>query len=778
MTAGMPASNPPKWWPRILIATLLLAAAAWAAKTLRMETELLALLPQDLPAVRGLDGFSRQFASDREVILVADETMSAEERENALLRLRSALTSVAGVESVSAPGEEWLSQAPTLAAWMAWNLPPGEFAKITALLQPDSVREKLAALPEVLSGALDADDLVLHQLDPLGLLTSRDGGEESTGAQWKEQPVTALTITAAQPLIEFQDCVDFCNAVQRKVAETLPGESRLLLTGRPAFTSEISQQMRRDMRLMITVAVVLAGAAFWVFYRALKPLLWILAGQFLALGVALIGARIGVGSLNVISMGFACILLGISMDYSILVYHHFASGFRDDATVWRRLRRGIWFSAATTAAAFLVLAFSSMPGLRQLAFLVACGLLAAAWCAIWLLPAGWIRRPPPARPCIQRASDRVALFMERRGRVLLVGTLALAVVLSWRVLRDPLAVYAPDLNRFQSDTSSAFRGQLMLTRQDSSASDGIYLVQAPAWDTVHQAAQELRARFPATKASPLTALIPAPQHQQANRPLWPADIEARLRTAFDEAGLGDEWSRGTLEFCAALTRAVSEEAGAFTAIAPLLAKLNREDVNGCSAVVRIPGAAEAPVPPAGLSVPGAEVLPVSWVALRNELSASSASDLKRLGAGVIAAILILCYLAQRSLRMVLLNVAALALAMLLLAAMLAVTGTQFSTLSLLCLPLLFGLVVDYSLHVLMAVEHDRGDLRKLYGHIGAPILLTGIASAIGFGAPMLTSQPALQNFGLVMDLGIISAIISCLFLLPVVARRFLPRART
>ncbi|MGH8574865.1 MAG: hypothetical protein ACREX8_20210, partial [Gammaproteobacteria bacterium] len=51
-----------------------------------------------------------------------------------------------------------------------------------------------------------------------------------------------------------------------------------------------------------------------------------------------------------------------------------------------------------------------------------------------------------------------------------------------------------------------------------------------------------------------------------------------------------------------------------------------------------------------------------------------------------------------------------------------------------------------------------------------PILLTGLASCIGFGAPMLTSQPALQNFGLAMDLGIIAAVTACLFLLPVLAR--------
>ncbi len=762
-----PASPPPlpKWWPRILVAVLLLAAAAWSGKTIRLETELLALLPQDMPSVRGLDGFSRQFASDREVILVADTTMPVEEREASLAILRPALAALNGVESVAVPGEEWTTHAPSLAAWAAWNLPPADFQKLTAQLTPENVNAKLAALPELLSGALDAEELALRQFDPLGLLASPDDG-----AAEEPSPPAALAITSVRPLTEFQDCVDFCAAVQAKVAAVLPAGSRLLLTGRPAFTAEISQQMQRDMRLMITVAVTLAGAAFWLFYRAFRPLLWILLGQSLALALALVGARLGIGSLNVISIGFACILLGISMDYSILVYHHFAAGFRSEAALWHRLRHGIWFSAATTAAAFLVLAFSSLPGLRQLAVLVACGLLAAAWFATWLLPAVWLRRPPQTLPFLQRASDRLADFMDRRGRALLLITVVLAIVCGWRVLRDPAAHYTANISVLQPRESRAFRGQEILTGTDRSASDAIFLVQAPAWDAVHRAAGELRRRFPREAVSATTALIPAPQHQQENLAHWPADIDRQLRAAFDAAELGEEWSRSTLAFCAALTNAAAAQPGAFADIAPMLARLQREDAAGCRAVVRIPGAAAAPLPAAGLTIPGAEVLPVSWVSLREEINDRSAGDLQRLGIGVAAAILLLCYAAQRSVRQVLLNVAALALALLILAALLSLTGTRLNPLSLLCLPLLCGLVVDYSLHVLMAIQHDARDFRRLYAHIGAPILLTGLASAIGFGAPMLTGQPLLQNFGLVMDLGLISAIISCLFLLPVLAR--------
>jgi hypothetical protein len=140
--------------------------------------------------------------------------------------------------------------------------------------------------------------------------------------------------------------------------------------------------------------------------------------------------------------------------------------------------------------------------------------------------------------------------------------------------------------------------------------------------------------------------------------------------------------------------------------------------------VRLPGAAEHPAPPGGLALAAADVLPVSWVTLKDELNQIALADLRRLSLWVLAAIFVLCAIAQRSLRMVLLNFAALGLSFLLFGALLAVTGVALSPLSLLCVPLLIGLCIDYSLHVLMVLEHER-DYGHLYAHIGVPILLTG-----------------------------------------------------
>jgi predicted exporter len=243
-----------------------------------------------------------------------------------------------------------------------------------------------------------------------------------------------------------------------------------------------------------------------------------------------------------------------------------------------------------------------------------------------------------------------------------------------------------------------------------------------------------------------------------------------LRADFATAGLGDEWSAPTLALCSAIESAAAGDATAFRAAQPLLATLASERDGLITAVVRLPGAAAQPVPAGGFAKGSAEIFPVSWLSLAAELTALARSDMSRLGLWMLAALAALCALAQRSVRLFALNFAALLLALLGLLVLLAATGTNLSPLSLLSVPLLLGLVIDYSLHILIALGHSRGDLGTTYEHVAAPVLLTGLSSCIGFGAPMLTQQPALRNFGLVMDLGIIAAVVTCLVLLPLLHR--------
>ena len=98
----------------------------------------------------------------------------------------------------------------------------------------------------------------------------------------------------------------------------------------------------------------------------------ILAGT-LALGGLILGA------INVVSMGFAAILLGLAVDYAVVHYQEaLAYPHLSVPEIRRAIAPSIFWAAMTTISAFLALNFGGLPGLAQLGSLVGIGVALSA----------------------------------------------------------------------------------------------------------------------------------------------------------------------------------------------------------------------------------------------------------------------------------------------------------------------------------------------------------------------------------------------------------------
>src|SRR5208282_3983139 len=82
---------------------------------------------------------------------------------------------------------------------------------------------------------------------------------------------------------------------------------------------------------------------------------------------------------NVVSMGFAAILLGLAVDYAVVHYQEaLAQPGLSIPQIRRAIAPAIFWAATTTISAFLVLNFGGLPGLAQLGSLVAIGVALSA----------------------------------------------------------------------------------------------------------------------------------------------------------------------------------------------------------------------------------------------------------------------------------------------------------------------------------------------------------------------------------------------------------------
>src|SRR5207244_7213305 len=65
---------------------------------------------------------------------------------------------------------------------------------------------------------------------------------------------------------------------------------------------------------------VIIAILFWLAHRRWKPMLWLLTLLALILASTLALGGLIFGTINVVSMGFAAILLGLAVDYAVVHY--------------------------------------------------------------------------------------------------------------------------------------------------------------------------------------------------------------------------------------------------------------------------------------------------------------------------------------------------------------------------------------------------------------------------------------------------------------------------
>ncbi len=688
----------------LIVAPLILLAGVWAAATIRLQTELLPLMPQDLPTVRGLTLFQQHFSSAQDVTVVLTNPAAAGD-------LNRRLRDLPGVEATYVLGGRQLDSAVQSVAWIIANLPPEKFARFRSLFTPAELDRRLETARQNLAGAVDLPEAAMVRLDPLGILPwLRD--EAGITAPSIEANAAAIVVRSRQELRTFEQCQRFVDSVRSIVGD------QGLLTGRPAFMAENSRSMRRDMLRMVAVSGALVALVFWLAYRSVAALMWMLPLQAISILAGVLAARLVFGELNVLSIGFAAILLGLGIDYCVVVYHFCATGEGN----WNRLRLAVWMSAATTVAAFAALHFSRFPGLNQLALLVSVGLLTMAWLATTLLPVALRRRRESVPAWVETISDRWGAWVARRRHWIVGGALVGACCLPG--LRQ-YRFYDPDLRRLRPADSEAYRG-LDLLQQMRGRDDGVDVI------------------LPVEAAKDF-ALRPREEFLEKNRAQWQPGNSEAVRAALERAGFDADWGRATTRLLEMLDAWDFREPRLFLS-----------NVSGNLALVRVP---------AGQELPGG-ASPVNWPMLATELKRTIVEDFRKLSALILGAVLALCWWTHRSWRGVLWQATGLAVAAAGLFALMFVTRETMTLMSLLALPLVAGLAVDYGLHMVLTLEEHGGDVRRALRQLSAPLAVMAITSVIGFGSPLVTRQPMLQNFGMVMMLGILSAAVSGLLVLP------------
>jgi predicted exporter len=746
---------------------ILVVPVVFGLLRLRFDTDVLNLLPNDLPAVAGLKLYHQYFANNREVIITvtAKNSADAESAARTIATSLQAATNLVG-EAVWQP--PWMDRPEETAEFIAWlwlSQPPEDVAKLASRLNPTNAAAALNDTRERLATSLSPLDLARLSHDPFGL-TALGGGLSPQSNDWFASSDGTFRLIFVQPRIDprsFPKWAIWLEQVRAIVKSApLPAEVEVGFTGTPVFTAETAAGMQSDMKQSIVSTILLVGLLFWWAHRRFWPLLWMLVMLVSALLITMSLGGLIFGSLNVVSFGFAAILLGLGVDYALVLYQELlgAPG-ASAAEVRHEAAKGIWWSSSTTALAFALLNFAGLPGLGQLGTLVAIGVMVAASAMLFGFLPLMTRRPPPSQPTVEVAAqgrrDRFAWPMT------LAGIIIAAIVLSrsW-----------PEIDRSAQPlgtvNSQAAKAASAIDQRMNRGSETLWLiVQGRDESEVRNRLEHLKEEFQNQATELPLEIWPEPQRQKQNLALvrnLSTNLPQLEKTAGD-AGFTDEALTLTKSILTTWESMPTNAAVIWPkgrAAQWLVNRIAAKTEKGWLALGLMHMPANAPLPQ--VHTPG--VLLAGWSRLAELLLQRVERRLTLLTFAMVALLIICLRLALRGWTEVLLSCASLAFGFMLTLLVMAVFRWKWNLLSLTAIPLLLGASVDYTIHVQLALNRYRDDARAMRRTIGRALFLVTAAAVAGFGSLGLASNAGLASFEILCAIGMICIFLTSLYLLP------------
>ncbi len=207
------------------------------------------------------------------------------------------------------------------------------------------------------------------------------------------------------------------------------GVAHVRITGAVALADEEFATVAQGAAIGTAASVVLVLLWLTLAVRSWRLILPIVGTLMLGLLVTTGFAAVAVGTLNLISVAFAILFVGIAVDFGIqfsVRYREQRHGIADagaaiDATV-RSVGPQIMVAALATAAGFLAFVPTDFVGVAELGLIAGVGMIVAFLCTLLFLPAALVLcRPRPEAAEVGFAwGHRLEAVLVRRGRPVLL----------------------------------------------------------------------------------------------------------------------------------------------------------------------------------------------------------------------------------------------------------------------------------------------------------------------------------------------------------------------
>ena len=796
------------------VAVLTMCCIAILVISLRLDSEVFNVLPGRFPSVQGLKIYDRDFEQTRQLtfaLLCNPKDVDKLEEFAPLFaeRLRQqpwCSRLLAGSPMSTADG---IRDLQSIAVPLLLNLEPRAFADTMSILQPDKIRDRLHRLRQEIEAGSPRPEFELS-FDPLGLIApALKPFAESTLIE-QEQPLTSpdrtmriflvVTNQATVSAFECQRLMRRVNEFRASAAEGWDPEShsglQILVTGRPAFVSEISLSMRHDVVATLFGSIVLVGIIFFAGFRRWLPLVGMAVCLLLSCLVALTAGQLLFGRLSMISVAFCAILVGLGVDFAILTIGRYHQARTDGephrqaiATSVAKLGRAVFFGALTTAVGFLALVLSGAMTFSELGVLIAIGIFVAGlfMCSILFL---FVReqKTAVAHDWLFEAVTKYVRWTVRKPAPMLIfstGILLLLTAIGFSPV-PPLRFEASPRSLQPKNIRANQALEEIMHRMPVRWEPVLAIVRATDPQELHNYWQKISAHWREIQAagkikgfSTPAALCSSPTWMQKNRQRLSTINFQAVRETLEQTLDAEGFTRDAFQPAFTLIDGLQHVADPNVPLPDWRTQLpqssswwflvdryfGRDPLLTTGFVTTDqPVSTHAQSQELGRDLPvaGVPMIISGWSYALADLQPWSHHQLLIISALMAIFDISLLAILYRDLRLWLIQVITLAFGIGAMIASMKLLHAHLNLLNVLSFRLVLAIGVDYGIYVVLVwqktreIEHDVAGVVK-------PVLLAGLTAVSGFGSLALARNPALTGLGIACAIGIFWSLVATIF---------------
>jgi uncharacterized protein len=258
--------------------------------------------------------------------------------------------------------------------------------------QTESLVQAIPALTRIVTQATDC--LGRPGTPPSPSVTSLFNAGSETNTYLTFDHGRIFLVTAHAPTSELNsDAIECLRQLVRETQTEVPGLN-VGLIGEPVLDYDEMKQSQKDITLASIVSLVLCALIFIYGYnetgRPVKATICLVVG----LAYTLAFTTLTVGHLNILTITFVPMLIGLAIDFGVHLVTRYEEELRHGKSKEAAMAKamvftgqGIFTGALTTASAFLAMAFTHFKGIQEMGIICGGGLLLCLVPMMTLLPA-------------------------------------------------------------------------------------------------------------------------------------------------------------------------------------------------------------------------------------------------------------------------------------------------------------------------------------------------------------------------------------------------------